>query len=576
MMMKQGAVMRKPYLLCAFAVLAFGEDAVYFNAKVVTLGGGPRVAEAFLVEGNKFTRVGTTREVLAAAKPGMKRVDLKGQTVVPGLNDSHTHPIGAALAEFEGEVPVMASIGEVQAYIKKLSVSPSDKLIFVPKVYSTRLKERRYPTRYEIDSVSGDREAMTDNGYASVLNSKLLAKLNVTRDTPQPPNGKIIKDEKGEPTGLILGASQLLGGLRSAARAYTHEDRVKALRSMQEAYNQVGITSTGDRGQGAEGFRVYQDLKRRGQMSVRTTVTHTISAGGTPQDVVRRMEEIPFVTGWGDDWLRVGPIKTVVDGGILIGTAYLREPYGMNTQVYGYVDPDYRGVLNVPRENLIAMAKTANRMGWQMTSHVAGGGAIDVLLDAYEEANKEQSIKARRFTVTHGNFPNAEAIAKAARLGVAFDCQPQWYHFDGPALRPVFGAERSKWFQPFRSMIDAGVVVAGGSDHMIKYDPRRAINAYHPFYAMWMTVTRKMADGEVLSPEQRITREEALKMWTVNGAWLTFEETTKGSIEAGKLADFAVISKDYLTCPEDEIKDIEAAMTVVDGKVVYRNEKLLK
>src|SRR5688572_7256107 len=418
-MMKQGAVMRQTYLLCAFAVLAFGEDAVYFNAKVVTLGGGRRMAEAFLVEGNKFTRVGTTKEVLAAAKPGMKRVDLKGLTVVPGLNDSHTHPIGAALAEFEGEVPVMASIGEVQAYIKKLSVSPSDKLIFVPKVYSTRLKERRYPTRYEIDSVSGDREAMTDNGYASVLNSKLLAKLDITRDTPQPPNGKIIKDEKGEPTGLILGASQLLGGLRSAARAYTHEDRVKALRSMQEAYNQVGITSTGDRGQGAEGFRVYQDLKRRGQMSVRTTVTHTISAGGTPQDVVRRMEEIPFVTGWGDDWVRVGPIKTVVDGGILIGTAFLREPYGMNTQVYGYVDPDYRGVLSVPRENLIAMAKTANRMGWQMTSHVAGGGAIDVLLDAYEEANKEQSIKERRFTVTHGNFPNAEAIAKAARLGVA-------------------------------------------------------------------------------------------------------------------------------------------------------------
>jgi predicted amidohydrolase YtcJ len=508
--------------------------------------------------------------VLAAARPGIKRVDLKGQMVVPGLNDSHTHPIGAALAEFEGEVPVMGSIAEVKAYIGKLSGSGSaNKLIFVPKVYSTRLKERRYPTRYELDEVSNGREAMTDNGYASVLNSKLLAKLKVTRDTPQPANGKIIKDEKGEPTGLILGAGQLLGALRSAAREYTHEDRLKALQTMQAAYNRVGITSTGDRSQGPDGFRVYQDLKKRGGMTVRTTVTYTISGTGTPEEVVRRIEAIPFVTGWGDEWLRVGPIKTVVDGGILIGTAFLREPYGMNTQVYGYVDPDYRGVLNVPRENLAALAKAANRLGWQMTSHVAGGGAIDVLLDAYEDANKEKSIKDRRFTVTHGNFPNADAIAKAARLGVAFDCQPQWYHFDGPALRPVFGAERSKWFQPFRSMIDAGVTVAGGSDHMIKYDPRHAINAYHPFYAMWMTVTRKMADGAILSPEQRITREEALRMWTVNGAWLTFEEKEKGTIEPGKFADFAVISKDYLTCPEDEIKDIEAQLTVVDGRVVY-------
>ena len=116
----------------------------------------------------------------------------------------------------------------------------------------------------------------------------------------------------------------------------------------------------------------------------------------------------------------------------------------------------------------------------------------------------------------------------------------------------------------------------GGSDHMIRYDPRDAINAYHPFYAMWMTITRKMADGRVLGPEQRITREEALRMWTLAGAWLTFEENLKGSIEPGKLADFVVITKDYLTVPEDEIKDIEALLTVVDGRVVHGNEAALK
>jgi len=549
-------------------MLLLSQDTVYYNGKVATLA-SPSTVQAFLVRDGRFLKTGSSEALLKEAGPTARRIDLKGRTVVPGLNDSHTHPIGAALAELDGEVPVMKSIPDVQAYVKKLAQSqPQGRLIFVPKVYSTRMRERRYPDRYELDAVSGDREAMADNGYASVLNSKLLIRLGITRKTPQPANGKIIKDEKGEPTGLILGAQQLLGSLR-ADRAFSHEERVRALKTMQAAYNKAGITSTSDRGQRADGFRVYQDLHRRGELTVRSSVTYRIAASGKPADIVREMESIPFTTGFGDEWFRVGPIKTVVDGGILIGTAYLREPYGMNTHVYGYVDPDYRGVVNVPRENLITMARTANRLGWQMTSHTTGGGAIDLLLDAYEEVNKEQSIRDRRFLVTHGNFPNADAIARAQRLGVLFDVQPQWHHFDGPALGPVFGAERTKWWLPLRAMFDAGVLAAGGSDHMIKYDSRASINAYHPFYAMWMTITRKMADGAILGPEQRITREEALRMWTTHGAYLTFEEKQKGTIEAGKFADFAVLNQDFFTVPEDDIRSIEPVLTVVGGRVVH-------
>ena len=550
------------------AAAAFGET-IYFNAKVVTLDPARPIAEAFVVDGNRFGAVGAARALLQSASPGAVKVDLRRRTVVPGLNDSHTHPVGAGLAEADGEVPVMGSIADVKAYVKKLAAStPPAKLIFVPKVYSTRLAERRYPTRRELDEVSGDREAMTDNSYASVLNSKLLARLNITRDTPPPANGKIIKDAGGELTGLILGYQQVLGPLR-ASRQFAEEERMKALVQMQKAYNRVGITSTSDRGQSPEGFRLYEKLRRQGGMTVRTSVTYLIAGTGKPEDLTRQIEAFPFTTGYGDDWLRVGPVKTVLDGGILIGTAYLREPYGANTQVYGYTDPDYRGVRNVPRENLVAMARAAARLGWQMTAHATGGGAIDALLEAYEEADREKPIRDRRFTVTHGNFPDAAAIAKAKQLGVLFDVQPQWFHFDGPALAPVFGPARSRWFLPLRSMLDAGWVVAGGSDHMIKYDPRLAINASHPFQAMWMTVTRKMADGSVMNPSERITREEALKLWTVNGAYLTFEEKDKGSIQKGKLADFAVLNKDYLTVPEDEIRAIEPVLTVVDGRAVY-------
>jgi len=545
-------------------------ETVYYNGHVVTMWDAHPIVEAVAIRGNRFLAVGSNREVLQTADSRTKKIDLRGRTVLPGLIDSHTHPITAALSERAGPLPVMNSIADIQAFIRRRAAgSPPDKVILVPKVYSPRLKEHRYPTRYELDAAAADRLVIVDNGYASVANSRLLEKIGVTRRTPQPPNGKIIKDEKGEPTGLILGAPQLLAEYRRDETA-SPDDMLRALQHMQRAYNRVGITSTIDRAQGPEGFRVYQELRRRGEMTVRSYVTYRISGQGTPQQIREEIKRIPFVTGRGDDWLRVGSLKIVMDGGILIGTAYLREPYGRNTGVYGYDDPDYRGVLAVPRENVFEIARTANELGWQMTAHVTGGGSLDVLLDAYEAADGEHSIRDRRFTVTHGNFPNAQAIARAKKLGVVFDCQPMWHHLDAPVLKGVLGEERMAHFLPLRSLFDAGVIVAGGSDHMIRFDPRQSINPYHPFFGMWMAITRQTVDGQVINPEQRISREQALRMWTANGAYLSFEEKIKGSIEPGKLADLIVIMKDFLSCPVDEIKEIEVLLTVVDGKEVYQ------
>jgi predicted amidohydrolase YtcJ len=545
-------------------------DTIYYNGHVVTMWSDHPEVEAIAIRGDRFVAAGSNAAIRKLATPTTHEVDLAGRTVLPGLQDSHTHPISAALSEQDRPVPVMNSISDVVAHIRNLSdVTPPDGVIFVPKVYSTRLAERRYPDRYELDKAAPRQAAMTDNGYASVLNSVALKRLGIGRDTPQPANGKIIKDSQGEPTGLILGAPQLLGTLRRS-KPVTQDDMIWALKAMQKKYNEAGLTSTIDRSQGPEGFRAYQSLRQQNQLTVRSNVTYLISGQGTPDQVRQEVERIPFVTGMGDEWFRVGPIKVVADGGILIGTAYLREPYGTHTSIYGYDDPEYRGVLSVPKENLIEMARVANRLGWQMTAHTTGGGATDALLDAYEAANRDRPIADRRFTVTHGNFPNAQAIERARRLGVAFDSQPAWLHLDGAAIKDVFGPERMRDFLPLKSMFDAGVIVAGGSDHMIRFDSRTAINPYNPFFGMWMAITRKTLDGAILGPDQAVTREQALRMWTMNGAWMTFEEKTKGSIEPGKLADMVVISKDYLHCPVDEIKDIEAQLTVVGGRVVYR------
>jgi len=540
-------------------------EVMYHNGKIITMDPENPIAEAVTIAAGRIRAVGTTQQVGRTIGPATVQINLHGATVVPGLIDSHVHPIGAGLAERDGEIPVLRSFAQIKQWVQ---AQPGDGLIFVPKVYSTRLEERRYPTREELDAWVPDRPLMLDNGYASALNTKALEQAGISRETPDPEDGKIIRDQDRRPTGLVLGARRLVAPLLST-RPSTFDDQYAALRKMQQHYNQVGITSVIDRSLGPSQMAVYQKLWSEGGMTVRTYLTRTVNAERPWEEIEAELNAMAPVTGFGDEMMRMGSLKIFLDGGILIGTAFLRAPYGEHTEVYGYDDPDYRGVLRVPRETIGKIARKAYDRGWQMTAHTTGGASTDALLDAYEQVNAVSSIQDRRFTLTHANFPNAEAIARAAKMGVVMDLQPAWHHFDGPALKTVLGPNRLKDFHPYKSIFDAGVVVAGGSDHMIKYDSIEATNPYNPFFGMWMVVTRKTATGEVLNPEQKITREQALKMWTWNAAYLSFEEGIKGSIEPGKLADLVILDRDILTCPEDEIREIQAVKTILGGKVIY-------
>src|SRR4051794_4042351 len=240
------------FLLVAMQA-AGGETAesLYYNAKVIT-GGTNRQAESFAVKDGKFLAVGSKAVVMKSAGPATKLIDLHGRTVLPGLMDSHTHPISAALSERNGPIPTFQSIADVQAYVTKLaSTTPEDATIYVPKVYASRLKDRHYPTRQDLDKAAPSRVVLLDTGYNAVLSSAALRRVEIDRNTPQPKNGRIQKDSAGEPNGLILGAAQLWKSLKPPA-AVSVEDQVKALQSMQAAYNAVGITSTVDRGLTAE------------------------------------------------------------------------------------------------------------------------------------------------------------------------------------------------------------------------------------------------------------------------------------------------------------------------------------
>lgn len=577
------ALMRVVLLLLAAAVTAWPQewppkrnvpegpaDTIYYNGKIVTMWPERPVVECMTVADGRVLDVGTTQMVGRKTGPRTKQVNLGGRTVVPGLIDSHVHPINAALAEADGTIPTFRGFEDLRRHVEA-STESGEGLIFVPKVYSTRLREGRYPTRWEMDAYSGDRAVIFDNGYAAVLNSAALREAGISAETPDPTNGKLARDDDGKPTGLIVGARQMVAPLLRA-RTYPHKQRVEALEAMQEAYTRVGLTSVIDRSQTPAGLRVYQELWRAGRLRVRTNVTRTVDAERPLEEVLEEIERIAPITGAGDDMLRIGSLKVLLDGGILLGTAYMREPYGESTDVYGFKDPEYRGELRIQSADLRSIVGLAARLGWQVTAHTTGGGSTDILLDAYEAIHREIPLAERRFSLTHANFLTDEAIRRASALGVAIDMQPAWYHFDGPALARVLGPRRMATLQPYKSIFDAGVIVAGGSDHMIKFDPRTALNPYDPFFGMWMVVTREAADGVVHNPEQRVTREQALRMWTWNAAYLSFDEDVKGSLEPGKYADFVVLDRDILTCPVDEMREIRALETVLGGRTVFKRQ----
>ncbi len=546
-------------------------DVLYYNGKIITMWPERPVVESMTIAAGRVLDVGITQVVGRKTGPRTRQINLRGRTVVPGLIDSHVHPIGAALSESERKIPVLRSFRDIQEFVELTIAGESGALVFVPKVYSTRLRERRYPNRWEIDKYSGDRPVVLDNGYAAVLNSAALRQAKISDESPDPDNGKLIRNNDGEVTGLIIGARQLVAPLLGT-REYSHAERVAALRRMQREYNSVGITSVIDRSQNADGLRAYREIRDDGTMRVRTYVTRRVNAERPLDEVLAAIEALGPATGAGDEMLRVGSLKVMLDGGILLGTAFMRTPYGENTEVYGFDDPDYRGELRIQPDDLLSIVRLAARLGWQMTAHTTGGGSTDILLDAYEAVHQEMPITDRRFTLTHANFLSGEAIQRAAKLGVVVDMQPAWYHYDGPALSQILGPERMANLQPYRAILDAGVIVAGGSDHMIKLDPRESLNPYDPFLGMWMAATRIAADGEVYNPEQRISREQALRMWTWNAAYLSFDEDVKGSLEPGKYADFAVLDRDILTCSDDELRETRVLETVLAGETVYKSE----
>ncbi len=556
-------------LLAAAPLAAANADLILYNGKIVTVDPKFSIAEAVAVKANKITAVGETKTVLAGERgPATRQIDLQGRTVLPGLVDSHVHALGAGLSEFRGPLPPLDSFAAVQSFIRERAKStPSGQWIVVPRTFPTRLKELQMPTREVLD-VAAHHPVMFDASYTVVVNSLALKMSGITRATPDPPNGQIVKDASGEPNGILKNAQSLLKGL-DRGEGFTEAERLDALEQMLRRYVAAGLTAISDRAVTSGDIALYEKLKAEGRLPIRAVLTWRVDASRPLDELTRQIRAAPYSTGRGDAWLKFGALKVTLDGGMTIGTAYQRAPYGpFGRQLYGHTDPKDRGQLFIAPDKLLAIVRAARARGWQLTAHDQGGGAIDAFLDALAAADADRPVAPARSHLMHASFQSPAAIARAKKLGLLIDAQSAWLHFDGAGLEKVFTYDGLEYFYPMRAYLDAGLPVAAGSDHMIGHDKNRAVNPYNPFLQMWIAITRQTDRGEEIRPEQKITREEALKTHTIWAAQMQFAETERGSIEPGKLADLVVVDRDFLACPEEEIRRIEPVMVVIDGKLV--------
>jgi predicted amidohydrolase YtcJ len=544
-------------------------DLILHHGKIATVNKAFAIAQAIAIRDERIAQIGTNEEVLKTKSDATRLIDLAGKLVLPGLIDSHTHPLGAAMHEFDHAVPDMETIADVLAYVRsRAKVLPPGSWINVRQIFITRLREQRYPTKAELDAAAPEHPVMFSTGPDAMLNTLALKKAGIDKDYRPAGEGIVDKDRQtGEPTGLLRSVSVKTTSSGKSASAAEQLERLEAL---FRDYNSVGLTTVCDRNSYRNAVQQFAELKAAQRLPVRMRVSYGVDAGGrlaAIQDEIRQIAKHPLRRD--DPSLQIIGIKCFLDGGMLTGSAYMRQPWGLS-DIYLIADPQYRGVLKIEPDKLQEIVRTTVEEGLQFTAHSVGDGAVHALLDAYDKVNQTKPIRPTRPCITHCNFMSAEAIQQMARLGVVADIQPVWLYLDARTLNNQFGSERLRYFQPLKSVFAAGVVAGGGSDHMQKIGSLRSINPYNPFLGIATTLTRRARwfDGQ-LHPEEALDREQAVRFYTINNAWLLFLDDQVGSLETGKLADLVILDRDLLTCPLDDVAGTKVLATYLGGKQVY-------
>jgi predicted amidohydrolase YtcJ len=535
---------------------AYGADAIYINGNVITVDPSKPYAEAFAVTNGRFSAIGTTAEIRRLATPATKIVDLKGMAVTPGFNDVHLHPTGVYEEDSPYYVPWLGpekvhSIDDLVAALKvKAAKTPPGQLVSGTRYQDTKLG--RHPNRHDLDKASTEHPISISHssGHIIVVNSYVLQASGITKDTPDPPGGSFDREPDGTPNGVIReSARRLLTRLNSTGEARIPWDaQVEGHLRCFRYYAERGITSAGIAGGSPQSFRLYEAV-RDGGGPVRMGFMY--SEASFPA-----LQAVGLKSGFGDDRLRATSIK-VFHGNSLSGrTCWLSEPYSDQ--------PGYFGIPPARQQDALDKAFQAmHDAGFQTATHSNGDREIDMVLTAIERAQAKNPRADARHRIEHASVMNQSLLDRAKKAGVILVFHSyMWEHGDKLAS---YGEKRLSMIHPYRTAIDMGIHVAGHSDS--------TVSAADPLLRIQDMVTRKGGNGVGYGINQRIGVEEAIKVWTLDGAYATFEEKDKGSITPGKLADFTVLRKDPRKVPPDTIKDIIVDSTYVGGQNVWQAPK---
>lgn len=542
----------------ARTVAAQQADEVFVNGKVFTAREGASIAQGFAVKDGRFLAVGSSAMMRQHIGKTTTVVDLHGRLVTPGLADGHFHNEGGGPGIDLSQARSLAALFAVVAAAAR-STPPGDIIVSNADWHEAQLKEKRLPLATELDRVAPDHPVvLVRGGHEMILNTAALRKFNITRDTPTPDGGVITKGADGAPTGeLFDNAKQLVEVPRAKPVAL---DDVLATQRKLNAYGITAVRIPGAyKGNLFEDYKLLKEARDRGLLSLRYVVYLPGFGTRDPAKIRAMIEGSGLKQDEGDDWLRVGGMKLLVDGGFEGG--HMREPYA---EPYGQ-GGKFTGLTVVPPADFIAVVKTVHQMGWRVATHAVGDAALDEVLDAYAAANEEQPIAGQRWTIEHAFVARPDQIARMKQLGLMLSVQDHLY-LAAPAMAKYWGRARADGVTPVKTYLDNGFLVAGGTDSPVV--------PFNPFWEIYHFLTRDTISDGVYGPDQRVaSRETLLRMITINYAKLIGEDTAKGSIEPGKLADFAVLSDDILTVPAKQLLKTKALATYVGGKQVYRSPR---
>lgn len=527
-------------------------DRILKNGQFITVDNRFSIAEAVAIAGEQIVAVGPLAEVERLARPHTRVDDLGGATVLPGLIDAHTHMLNTGALLRNVQLYDCRSIGEILDRVRARAAATAPGEWIVGRGWDeSLLAERRYPTRRELDDAAPDHPVVLNRVWNKlVCNSRALALAGIGRTTPQPSGeayaGGFDVDAAGEPTGLFRDNAKqmILAHVPPLARA----ERVDVIAEACRAYNAVGVTTIADPGLTPEEFGSYAACRIDDRLTVRAHLMvgawgfyppgldyHAIIAGlGVP-------------AGFGDARLRYDAVKFMVDGGIGDRTAAVSVPYvGGGT-----------GTFIVPPDQLRAEIRWCHDRDWPVECHVCGDRAQAAVVDAIVAAQEASPKPRLRHRVHHAYMPNDETVAKMAAYGIPAVIQPGFLHGLGESYIASLGMERAGAMIPARRYLDAGVPLAGSSDSPVA--------DYNPFVGIWAAIARQTAAGTIFDPSQSLAREEAIRLYTTGAAFAIREESTRGMIAPGMLADLVALDRDILTCPTDDIRAITPHRTIVGG-----------